>query len=77
MARALLREELWERIEPLLPAHPARPKGGSRQVDDRKALTGVVLVLKTRIPWESLPQEMGERGSTSWRWLRDLSVAVV
>lgn len=59
MARELLREELWKRIKPLLPAHPARPMGGSGQVDDRKALTGVVLVLKTRIPWENLPQEMG------------------
>ena len=59
MARELLPEELWKRIEPLMPAHPARPKGGRRRLDDRKVLTGIVFVLKTGIQWEDLPRELG------------------
>jgi len=35
-------------------------------------LTGVVFVLKTGLPWESLPQELGcGCGMTCWRRLRD------
>src|SRR5262249_2822929 len=39
--------------------------------DDRRALTGILFVLKTGIPWEDLPQEMGcGCGMTCWRRLR-------
>ena len=35
-------------------------------------LTGILFVLKTGIPWEDLPQEMGcGSGMTCWRRLRD------
>jgi transposase len=41
-------------------------------VEDRKALTGILFVLKTGIPWEDLPCEMGcGCGMTCWRRLRD------
>ena len=59
MAKPLLSDELWEIIEPILPPPPARPKGGRPPVDDRKALTGILFVLKTGLPWEDLPWEMG------------------
>jgi len=37
-------------------------------VTNRQALQGVVFVLKTGIPWQSLPIEMGcGSGSTCWR----------
>jgi transposase len=72
MAKPLLSDELWEIIEPLLPPHPPHPKGGRPPVDDRKALTGILFVLKTGIPWEDLPCEMGcGCGMTCWRRLRD------
>ena len=78
MARELLPEELWKRIEPLMPAHPARPKGGRRRLDDRKVLTGIVFVLKTGIQWEDLPRELGcGSGMTCWRRLRDWTLAGV
>ena len=39
---------------------------------DRAALTGIIFVLKSGIPWEMLPQEMGcGSGMTCWRRLRD------
>jgi transposase len=39
---------------------------------DRAALTGILFVLKTGIPWEYLPPEMGcGSGMSCWRRLRD------
>ena len=71
-ARPLLTDALWERIEPCLPAPRPRPKGGRPPVDDRRALIGILFVLKTGIPWEDLPKEMGcGCGMTCWRRLRD------
>ncbi len=58
MAKLLVTDELWAAVEPLLPLHPPQPKGGRPWVDDRAALTGIVFVLLTGIPWEYLPAEM-------------------
>lgn len=39
---------------------------------NRAALTGIIFVLRTGIPWELLPQELGcGSGMTCWRRLRD------
>lgn len=71
MAKPLLPDELWEQIEPLIPKRPPRPKGGRPPLEERKALTGIMFVLKTGIPWEQLPQEMGcGCGMTCWRRLK-------
>jgi transposase len=76
MAKPLLPDELWELIRPLIPPHPPQPKGGRPWLDDRKALTGIIFVLKTGIPWEDLPQEMGcGCGMTCWNRLRDWQAA--
>ena len=65
-------DELWAEVARLLPPERPKPKGGRPPVLDRKALTGIVFVLKTGIPWEFLPQEMGcGSGMTCWRRLRD------
>jgi transposase len=76
MAEPLVPDALWALIAPLLPARPPRPKGGRPPLDDRKALEGVVFVLKSGIPWMMLPQEMG-CGMTCWRRLRDWQAAGV
>ena len=76
MAKPLLTDELWKRIEPLLPAEPPKPKGGRPRVPDRACLTGILFVLRTGMQWELLPQEMGcGSGMTCWRRLRDWHVA--
>ena len=60
MARMLVPDELWEIVEPLLPRHKARAgKRGRPPVDDRAALTGIIFVLHSGIPWWMLPREMG------------------
>jgi transposase len=73
MAKQLVSDELWSVVQPLLPPKPAHPKGGHPfTVPDRAALTGIIFVLETGIPWESLPPEMGcGSGMTCWRRLRD------
>ena len=69
---------MWEAIEPLLPKEPPKPQGGRPRTDDRAALAGIVFVLKSGIPWELLPKEMGcGSGSTWWRRLRDWQEAGV
>jgi transposase len=76
MAKPLLPDELWERIRPLIPPHPPQPKGGRPPRDDRKVLTGIIFLLKTGLPWEDLPQEMGcGCGMTGWNRLRDWQAA--
>jgi transposase len=80
MAKPLLPDELWERVEPLLPE--PRPRRfrfpGRKPVGNRQALTGILFVLKSGIPWEMLPQEMGcGCGMTCWRRLRDWQAAGV
>ncbi len=72
MAKPLVTDELWEVIEPLPPPEPPKPKGGGPRVDDRAALTGILFVLKTGVPWEMPPQEMGSgSGTTCWRRLKE------
>jgi len=78
MAKELVTDELWEVIEPLLPEEPPKPKGGRPRIDDRAALTGILFVLKSGIPWEMLPQEMGcGSGMTCWRRLKEWNEAGV
>jgi transposase len=72
MAREILPDELWKEIEPLIP--PDKPRRfrypGRRPLDHRKVLTGILFVLKTGIPWEDLPNEMGcGCGMTCWNHL--------
>ena len=78
MAKELVTDELWETIEPLLPPEPPKPQGGRPRIDNRAALTGIVFVLKSGIPWEMLPQEMGcGSGMTCWRRLKEWQEAGV
>jgi transposase len=72
MPKPLVTDELWTVVEPLLPKQPPKPKGGRPRVNDRAALTGILFVLKSGIPWEMLPQEMGcGSGMTCWRRLNE------
>ena len=72
MAEPLVSDTLWALMAPLLPERPPRPRGGRPPLDDRKALEGIVFVLRTGIPWASLPEAMGcGSGMTCWRRLRD------
>jgi transposase len=73
MAKPIIDDALWGRIEPFLPAKPRRPRfPGRKPLDNRKALTGILFVLKTGIAWEDLPRELGcGCGMSCWRRLRE------
>lgn len=72
MSKPLISDELWHEIEPLFPAARPRPQGGRPPISDRAKLTGILFVLKTGMPWEMLPGELGcGSGMTCWRALRD------
>ena len=78
MAKPLLPDELWALIQPLIPPHSPHLQGGRPFLDDRKVLTGIIFILKTGLPWEDLPQEMGcGCGMTCWNRLRDWQAAGV
>ncbi|QNN20983.1 IS5 family transposase [Planctomycetales bacterium ZRK34] len=77
MARPLLDDGLWQRIAPLLPPHKVSARGGRPWADDRRALEGILFVLKTGIGWEHLPAQFGCCGMTCWRRLRDWNAAGV
>ena len=63
-----LSDELWTRIEPLLPK--VRPKtrgrgrarrkvGGRPRVSDRTVLAGILYVLRTGCQWQAVPRQYG------------------
>lgn len=48
-------DELWERIEPLLPPRKPHPLGCHRpRVDDRRAMDAIFFVLRTGCQWNAL-----------------------
>ena len=78
MAKPLVSDELWARVEVLLPPEKPRPKGGRPPIPARAVLGGIIFVLRTGIPWEYLPSELGAgSGMTCWRRLRDWQEAGV
>jgi transposase len=80
MAKPILDDALWAMIEPMLP--PPKPRRfrhpGRKPVSNRRTLTGILFVLRSGIPWEMLPKELGcGSGVTCWRRLRDWQAAGV
>ena len=49
-------DELWEKVEPLIPKHPNTHRfgGGRPRVPDRKAMDGIFFVLRTGCQWNAL-----------------------
>lgn len=62
----LVSEELWGRIEPLLPRVERRFRyPGRKRLPDRQALQGILFVLYTGIAWRHLPPELGFGGGST------------
>jgi transposase len=78
MPKPLVTDEFWDVVKPLLPKEPPRPRGGRPRISNRATFTGILFVLKSGIPWQMLPQEMGcGSGMTCWRRLREWQAAGV
>ena len=69
MAKLLVTDELWAVVEPILPKWTPHPEGGRPRKPDRLCMGGILFVLKTGIPWEDFPQELGCCGMTLWNRL--------
>jgi transposase len=68
----LIDDDLWVHIEPLLPKRRPRQRqyAGRKPIPDRAVLTGILFVLRSGLPWNMLPREMGcGSGTTCWRRL--------
>lgn len=52
-------DELWSRIEPLLPHKEPSPKGGRPRMPDRPAMDAIYYVLRTGCQWKALPRSLG------------------
>ena len=77
MAAELLPEALWEEIEPLLPPS-SRAETGRPPVDNKKALRGIIFVLRFGVPWQAVPTDaFGVSGSSCWRRFREWTAAGV
>ncbi len=78
MTKPLVTDQLWAMIELLLPPEAPKAKGGRPRINNRAVLTGILFVLRSGIPWEMLPQEMGcGSGMTCWRRLKEWNEAGV
>jgi transposase len=78
MSTALVPDDLWEAIEPLLPKVQSKPRGSRPRIPDRAASAGIVFALRTGCPWRLLPQLSScGSGTTCWRRLRDWQQAGV
>jgi transposase len=58
MARATLTDDLWKRLEPLIPKSRKNRHvqfAGRKPSEARRVLNGILFVLRTGVPWRSLP----------------------
>lgn len=75
----IVSDEVWDRLEPLLPQRERKFRHpGRKPLPDRAVLCGILYVLHTGIHWEYLPRDLGfGSGMTCWRRLRDWNEARV
>lgn len=52
-------DELWKRMEPLLPKWHRSPKGGRPPLPLRQVADGIFYVLRTGCQWKAAPREFG------------------
>lgn len=75
MPEALLPDGLWKRLEPLLPKPRRKDRhvqfAGRKPSEPRRIVQGILFVLRTGIPWRSLPATSDfPSGYTCRRYLR-------
>ena len=63
-------DELWDRVEPLLPRYRTSKLGGRPRVDRRRVCDGILFVLRTGCQWNAAPSEFGS-SSTLHRYFQD------
>ena len=73
----IIAEQLWEKIEPILPVKKeAKGPGGRPRSEGKKILTGIIYVLRTGSQWEEVPRKYGSK-STVHRYFQEWTEAGV
>ena len=67
LSRHDLTDQEWERLAPLMPAHPRQ---GHRWNDHRTVVDGILFRTRTGCPWRDLPGEYGNWKSVYGRHRR-------
>lgn len=62
-------DEMWNRIEGVLPKFQKSKKGGRPRLQWRQVLDGIFYVLRTGCQWKALPPEFGS-GSSAHRYVQ-------
>lgn len=66
-------DDLWDQfILPLLREHDPEPRTGRPRIDQRKALDGILFILRSGCQWNALPRQFGSDSSvhrTYQRWV--------
>jgi transposase len=72
-------DELWEKIEPLLPKHPNTHRfgGGRPRVPDRNAMDAILFVARTGCQWDALNATGICTSSTAHRRFQEWTAAKV
>ena len=72
-------DELWAKIQPLLPEHvnTHRFGGGRPRADNRICLDGILFVLRTGCQWGALDQTRLCKKSSAHRWFQEWTRAGV
>ena len=63
-------DELWDRVEPLLPRYRPGKQGGRPRVDLRAVFDGILYVLRTGCQWNAAPREFSSP-STLHRYFQE------
>ena len=73
-----LPDELWAKMQPLLPPRPPHPLGcHNPRVDDRRAMEAILLVLRTGMQWHALKATGLCHPSSAYRRFREWAAAGV
>jgi len=67
-AKFQIPDELWRRIEKILPVHEPSPKGGRPRDDNRKMMTAIFYILRTGCQWNALPRSLGASSTVHRRF---------
>jgi putative transposase len=62
-------DELWQRLELLLPRRRCSRKGGRPRLEYRKVMDGIFYVLRTGCQWKAVPKGFGS-GSSLHRYFQ-------
>src|SRR5450756_2313931 len=68
MLRRWLRDDQWQRLEPMLPGKASDP--GRTAEDNRLFIEAVLWIARTGCPWRDLPAEFGPWNSVYQRFAR-------